>query len=80
MKVTVWVCPTYGCGNYFGSESAGDLRKAMTRTHGGAEYPRSRCPLCWLRLAEHVDRVPVTFEDGLDFARRRDHETRKASA
>ena len=80
MKVTVWVCPTFGCGNYFGSESAGDLRESMTGLHGGPQYARSRCPSCWQRLGEHVDRIPVNFEDGVDGYRRDDHERRMQAA
>ena len=44
MNVTVWICPTEGCGNYYASSSAGDLAQAWNiDAKGQRTFPRSRC-------------------------------------
>lgn len=71
MDLTVWVCPTEGCYDYFGSSSAGDLRREKTypRAEGTFEYERvhgqryvctrATCPSCRQRGLE-VERIPHT--------------------
>lgn len=71
MIVTVWCCPTPGCHDYFGSSSAGDLRKEMTypRVECATEYERihgrryvstrATCPSCRTRGVD-VERVPLS--------------------
>lgn len=79
MKVTVWICPSFGCGNYFASSSVGDLSTDYnTDAKGELTFPRAQCPDCNLH-GRVVMRTPVNFEDGLDAARRRDHEQRRAA-
>lgn len=60
VDLTVWVCPTNGCGNYYAASSAGDLRTTMNVEPNSSKttFPRSRCPDCKTRGRE-VDRVPV---------------------
>lgn len=57
MIVTIWICPTEGCGNYFASSGAGDLTQAWNLDqHGKRTFKRSRCPACHVRGVD-VDRV-----------------------
>lgn len=67
MIVTVYVCPTPGCENYFASHKAGKdlhLRLQGDRGMNGEFNPehrhhtRASCPDCWDR-GERVERVPV---------------------
>jgi hypothetical protein len=48
VQVAVWVCPTPGCGNWYGSSSAGDLARAETRAPNGGPVTSTRdeCPSC----------------------------------
>lgn len=76
MRVTVWVCPTPGCGHYYAAPSAGDLASRpipVNRQNGQAEGSLgtlSRCPDCASR-GEYVDRVPRTVDlDGPDVSLR----------
>lgn len=71
MNITVWTCRTPGCCDYFGSSSAGDLRKEKTypRAESAFEYEkvhgrryvstRATCPSCRMRGVD-AERVPVT--------------------
>jgi hypothetical protein len=62
VRVTVWTCPTPGCGNYYGSSSAGDLFESFNQdAQGRPTFPRSRCPDCRQRGLD-VDRQPHTLE------------------
>ena len=65
MRIKVWVCPTAGCGNYYGSSSERDLSKEVTGHRGmnGERWPdrghsRAQCPDCG------AERVPVPIEVG----------------
>jgi hypothetical protein len=59
VNVTLWMCPTEGCGNYFASSHAGDLTEAWNLDqYGRRTFKRSRCPDCHVRGVD-VDRVPV---------------------
>jgi hypothetical protein len=63
MRITVWICPTAGCGHYYASSTAGDLHGEFnTNSKGQPTFPRSRCPDCRRRTHQEVDRVPRTFE------------------
>lgn len=59
VEVGVYVCPTPGCGNYYGSSSMTDLAKAKIeppvdnkdsyrKAHGGdtVKFTRDECPDC----------------------------------
>lgn len=58
MKVSLYICPTKGCGNYYGSSGMPDMEQAMTgvRTENRHEYERvhgtpwshnrAECPDC----------------------------------
>lgn len=57
VPVTLYICPTMGCDNYYGSSSMPDLEKAITscthiETHVGGEvrrnlsHSRAQCPDC----------------------------------
>lgn len=71
MKVTVWACPTPGCGNYYASSSSGSLEQMATVVgQRGVNFesmpeenhrPRSTCPDCWAR-GERVERLPVELD------------------
>jgi hypothetical protein len=79
MRVTIWICPSFGCGNYIGSSNAGDLTAEFsTNPRGEATFPRSRCPVC-AREGRNVNRRRLDFEDGLDGARDQDFEARIAA-
>jgi hypothetical protein len=70
IEITVHICPTEGCGNYFGSSSTphdltGELRmgRPEDRTKEGRRLikgTRSDCPICTVRLGKRVERVPIT--------------------
>lgn len=73
IQITVWVCPTPGCGNYFASSGAPDLSQEKTgkkvedvaewekKTGQRHTHMRSACPDCKaLRNGLLVDRKPVT--------------------
>jgi hypothetical protein len=78
MRVTLWICPSFGCGNYFGSSSAGDLDAEFNTTaRGEPTFPRSRCPICATK-GRDVKRLQVTFEDGMDLMRNADLDQRMA--
>jgi hypothetical protein len=63
MILEIWVCPTEGCGNYYGSAHAGDLDTLWNfDAKGQKTFHRSRCPDCWRRDHISVDRVRVQFE------------------
>lgn len=59
IDITVWVCPTPGCGNYYASSSAGDLSQLFNVKPNSSEktFPRSRCPDCRDAGRGEVDRV-----------------------
>lgn len=68
MEVTVWVCPTPGCGSYYASRSAGDLMSRRTGGRGpngehypGREHSMSECADCRDR-GRPVDRIPVLLD------------------
>jgi hypothetical protein len=73
MLVTVWICPTPGCFDYYGASSAGNLFKERTypraenvgafRDMHGRDYvcTRATCPSCRQRGLS-VERVPVSIE------------------
>lgn len=65
MRVTVWVCPSFGCGNFFASSTAGDRID-------------KHCPDC-ARKGRDVKRHPLDFEDGLNPLRDEDHAARTAA-
>jgi hypothetical protein len=58
VQVAVWVCPTPGCGNWYGSSSAGDLARAENRAPNGGPVTSTRdeCPDCKVR-GKRVRRV-----------------------
>lgn len=69
MEAVIWVCPTAGCGNYFGSSSTVDLavpswartedRHAITAEMGRPyRHTRANCPDCRARGVE-AERLPV---------------------
>lgn len=68
MIVSVWVCPTPGCENYYAASGAvgTDLHRTLTGDRGmnGEHNPpqrhhtRATCPDCWDR-GERVERVPI---------------------
>lgn len=71
MRIKIWVCPTEGCGNYFGSSSTGDLNvPAPPRTEDRApiakemgrpyRHTRANCPDCRRRGVD-AERVPTTL-------------------
>lgn len=64
MKVPfiIYVCPTEGCGNYYGSTNMADMETVQTDKHMQPTFPRKRCPDCWQRSKEMVMRVPVRME------------------
>jgi len=79
MKVTVWICPSFGCGNYFASSSAGDLGAEFnTNQRHEPTFSRAQCPDC-RRQGRNVQRLKVVFEDGLDGARNVDLDQRMAA-
>lgn len=78
MNVTVWICPAFGCGNYYGASSAGNLRE-QTNQNAHDPFSRARCPNCWTSRGVEVERIPVRFEDGLDGARRAELDERQAA-
>ena len=73
MKVQIYVCPKIGCGNYFGSSSAGDLTKEFSgpktenkhalHAISGSSYrnARSDCPSC-LQRGVRTTRELVTID------------------
>jgi hypothetical protein len=61
LTITIWVCPN-GCGNYFGSSSAGDLASQMnTDLKHNPTFTRAQCPTCrTLKPGEQApERVPL---------------------
>jgi hypothetical protein len=70
VPVRVYVCPTPGCGNFFGGSDVGDLASEFTgvraedrgdyaRKHGSPwRHTRAACPDCRARGAS-VERVSV---------------------
>lgn len=59
--VTVYVCPTDGCGDYYGSAMMGDMETVQMDKHSKPTFPRKRCPQCWTLRKAEVMRVPMTF-------------------
>lgn len=59
--VTIYVCPTEDCKNYYGSSRMGDMDKIQTNHHMKPTFARKRCPECIIRGNE-VMRVPITVE------------------
>lgn len=56
---TLWICPQPECGNYYGTSSAGDLRKQFNQdSKAQVTFPRTRCPDC-TRRGIVSERVPV---------------------
>jgi hypothetical protein len=62
MRITVWVCPTPGCGNFYAaSAEQRDLREEWnTDAKGARTFPRSQCPDC-SRRGLVSNRQPVEF-------------------
>lgn len=68
MRITVYACPTEGCGSYFGSSSSPDLTKEITGQLGqnferrpkSEWHSRARCPACHEK-GKNVERIPVTL-------------------
>lgn len=66
MSIIVYVCPTPGCGNYFGSSNSGDLSTQVVAQKGANYEPRdpsrwharSACPDCRQR-GKSVEREKV---------------------
>lgn len=72
MVIEVYLCPTPGCGSYYGASNTPDLTKELTgpKTEdrhqiiasasrvgvAGKRHSRAECPDCRLR-GVHVDRV-----------------------
>lgn len=74
MQVTIYVCPTEGCGNYYGSNTMPPLEECWTGpktedrhnvhypgTPPGKRHTRAECPDCRTRGRGSVQRVPVTL-------------------
>ena len=61
VTIAVYVCPTEGCGNYFGASGMGDMESQQTDVHLQQEtFPRKRCPDCMLRGNEVNRKLVVT--------------------
>jgi len=61
INVALWICPTPGCGNYFGSSGTGDLSKMMNKSiTQQPTFPRSICPDCHRLGRGTIERIPVT--------------------
>lgn len=70
--ITVYICPTPECGDYYGSNGMGDLSKEFTgpkvedkgklEQETGSPYRHSRaeCPTCRTERQIHVERIPIT--------------------
>lgn len=65
IEIVAWMCPTPGCGNYYGASDAPDLSTEWTGARGlnfeptpAAAHTRAQCPDCKARGVE-VERVPV---------------------
>lgn len=58
VKVLLYICPTEGCGNYYGSSAMGNMENIQTDSHMRATFPRKRCPDCHIR-GRDVMREPV---------------------
>jgi hypothetical protein len=70
-KITVYVCPTPGCPDYFGSSTMGDLSQEFTgpmvenraklteETGSPYKHSRAECPTCRIKGIK-VERVPLT--------------------
>lgn len=68
MHITVWACPTEGCGNHYASSGAGDLSTQIVGQRGmnfeptpERERPRAHCPDCWAR-GKLVMRRPIAVQ------------------
>ncbi len=53
MQVKLWVCPTDGCTNYYGSSSMGDLTEVVAKVDNNftprpkeSHHTRAQCPDC----------------------------------
>ncbi len=64
--IEVYVCPTEGCGNYYGSSSMGRLEDAVNLGAIGSDYAgqatsrRDRCPTCGAaRVRRYARLVPA---------------------
>lgn len=61
IAVVLWVCPTPGCGNYYGTSGTGDLTKILNKSiTNNPTFPRSTCPDCHRFGRGTVERIPVT--------------------
>lgn len=61
IEVVLWVCPTKGCGNYYGTSGTGDLTKLMNHNiNQKPTFPRSSCPDCHRFGRGQVERIPIT--------------------
>lgn len=74
MRIVVWACPAYGCGNVVTFPSASS-RARMRSPLARVATPRP-CVECAMHDRPHVDLVRLEFEDGLDHLRQRDAERR----
>lgn len=71
--IHVYVCPTPGCDNYYGSTDMGDLGSQFTgpktedkfalqaTTGSTARHTRAACPFCRVR-GRHVERVRMSLQ------------------
>ncbi len=75
-EVELYICPTPGCGSYYGGNNMPDLSKSFTgprvedraklreETGSGWRHTRSSCPECRIR-GESVERVRMRVEVGV---------------
>lgn len=66
MLIEVYVCPTPGCGSYYGTDGMPDLTVKNQHTHGinfevipqDQWHSRAQCPKC-RTLGKQVERVKI---------------------
>lgn len=69
MQIRVYVCPTEGCGSYYGSSGMGELDEKIVGQYGQnferrpveMHHSRAQCPECRAR-GNKVERVAVLFD------------------
>lgn len=71
MEIKVWICPTEGCGNYYGSRATEDQKwdrivgqRGINGEVFGHERHRGRnaCPDCFSNVHQIFDRMGVCVE------------------
>lgn len=67
MKISIYVCPTDGCTNYYGSSSMGDMSEVVAKVGANFEprgpsawHARAACPDCRTK-GIMIDRELVTM-------------------